>query len=142
MASTAIVARGTTLGVGDAASPEVYTTIANLDGWSGPSSNAADIEITDLSSTSKEFLLDLIDHGTVSVQGNFDPSNTQHIQLESDNRASTARNYQIKFVSSATSPAPSWTFNARVSEFSVDPAIASALRMSFTLRVTGDKTVA
>ena len=138
MASTGLVARGLTLSVATGASPD-YAVIPNLDNVSGPGSTAAEIEITDLSSTAKEFLLDLVDNGNVSVSGNFNPQETYHAQLQSDNAASTERNYRITFPSS---PEATYTFAARVSEFSPEGGIAAALRFSFTLRVTGAITVA
>lgn len=139
MASTALVARGSTIGVGDAASPEVYTTIANIDSISGPGSTAADIEVTDLSSTAKEFLLDLVDNGTVTCSGFYNPGDTQHDQLRSDNAASTQRNYRITL---SSSPQVTFTFAARVSEFTPEEAVAAAIRFTFTLRVTGAVTKA
>lgn len=139
MASTGLVARGTTIAVSDGASPEVYTTIPNIDSIGGPSATADEIEITDLSSTAKEYLLDLVDNGTVSISGNHNPTETLHDQLRSDNAASTARNYRITLPSS---PEVTYTFNARVSEFTMDEAIASALRFNATLRVTGAVTKA
>ena len=139
MASTAIVARGSTIGVGDAASPEVYTTIANIDSITGPGATAADIEVTDLSSTAKEFLLDLPDYGTVTCSGFYEPNNTQHEQLRADNAASTARNYRVTINSS---PQATYTFNARVSEFSPEEAVAAAVRFTFALRVNGVVTKA
>ena len=140
MTSTALVARGTTIGVGDAASPEVYTTIANVESIGGPSSSTGDIEITDLSSTAKEFLLDLVDHGTVSLAVNLDPNNTQHDQLRSDNAAGTARNYRITFASA--SPNVTYTFAARVAEFSQESGVGAPLRVTVGLRVTGAITKA
>lgn len=139
MTSTALVARGTTIGVGDAASPEVYTTIVNLDTISGPGSTAGEIEITDLSSTAKEYLLDLVDNGTVSCSGNYNPNDTQHAQLRSDNVASTERNYRITL---SSSPQVTATFAARVQDFTPDTSVAAAMRFDFTLRVSGTVTYA
>jgi hypothetical protein len=139
MASTAIVSRGSTLSVSDGASPEVYTALKNITTVPGPQSSAAEIEVTDLDSTAKEFLLDLADHGTITCQGFFNPNDTAHAQLQSDNVAGTARNYRITL---SSSPLATYTFSARVSEWSFEAVTAGAISLTFGLRITGAVTVA
>jgi len=139
MPSTGLVARGMSLAVSDGASPEVYTVIPNVDNISGPSSSTGEIEITDLASTAKEFLLDLVDHGQVSFTGYHNPTETLHAQLQTDLVASTERNYRITF---ASSPEVTWTFQARVSEFTQEGSVGTAKRFNAALRVSDSVTVA
>ena len=138
MVSTALVARGTTISVATGGSPE-YVQIVNVSSISGPGSTAAEIEITDLSSTAKEYLLDLVDNGTVSLSIFYNPNDTYHAQLRSDNADSTARTYRITM---NASPQVTATFSARVQGFTPDHSVANAHQVSVELRVTGTVTYA
>ena len=136
MTSTAIVARGTTIAYYDTTtSPNAYVNIPNISSVSGPSSTTGEIEVTDLYSTAKEYLLDLVDNGTVSLTGRFDPSDATQGVLETANAAGTALTFRISFPQ--VSPTVTYTFTARVSEFSRDATAGDASNLTVGLRVTG-----
>lgn len=130
----ALLSQSMTLGVGDGASPEVFSLITELNSIDGPNGQAPEIDVTDMSSTAREFVLGLEDEGEISLELNFIPTNTQHSQLRTDKNAGTKRNYQITFTDS---PATTWTFQALVKGLSVSNAIDGVSKGSVTLRVTG-----
>lgn len=136
MSTSALESQGVTIGVGDAASPEVYTTITEVTEITGPDGSASEIDVTDLSSSAKEYKRGLPDNGSVSFTLMYIPSDTQHAQLRSDFDSSTeqARNYRITFTDS---PATTWTFSAYVSTFSISNSIDGSLTASVALRVKG-----
>ena len=139
MSDSALEAQGMTLAASDAASPEVYTTIPQVNSLSGPDGSSSEIDVTDLSSTAKEFKMGLADSGSVSAEFFYIPADAQHAQLRSDWVARTLRNYRITFTDS---PQTTWTFAAYVTSFSTTAAVDAALAGSFTLRISGSITEA
>jgi len=141
MSTNALPSQGVTLGVGNTASPIVYTSIADITEITGPDGSAGDIETTDLSSTTKTFIRGLTDNGSVSFTINYIPANTQHAQLFSDfsSATETARNYRISFTDS---PITTWTFSAYVSAFSVSNGLDGVLTASVSIRIKGAITEA
>lgn len=68
----ALPTQGTTLTVNSTASPEVATTIGEVIDITGPTSSRGEIDVTSLESAAKEFLLELPDHGELSLNCNVD----------------------------------------------------------------------
>lgn len=141
MSTSALPSQGVTLGVGNTASPIVYTDIADITEISGPDGSAGDIETTDLSSTTKTFIRGLTDNGSVSFTLNHIPANTQHAQLFSDFSSATevARNYRITFTDS---PETTWTFSAYVNQFSISNGLDGVATASCSIRIKGAITEA
>lgn len=139
MSTAALASQGMTISVSDGASPEVYTAISESSDITGPDGSAGEIDVTDLSSTAKEFKRGLTDNGSVSVTMMFIPANTQHAQLRSDFNSATevARNYRLTFTDS---PNTLWTFNAYVSTLSITNSLDSTTTASLGLRIKGGIT--
>lgn len=133
-----ISSQGITVGYGDGASPEVFTTIANVTGVDGPSKENPEIDVTDLSSTAKEFIPGLVDNGEITLNLNFDVSNTTHDAVLDDLDAGTSRNYKITFAN--VSPSIAWTFNAFPRSFPVTAGVDQAATGTLTLRINGAVT--
>lgn len=73
----AIPAIGTLLQVGNGASPEIFNSIANIGDLSGPSVQAAVVDVTSHTSTSAPWRLKiptLLDPGTITFPLYFDPA--------------------------------------------------------------------
>ena len=139
MSSSALSSQGMTIGIGNGASPEVFTTIAEVKGIDGPGGQTAEIDVTDLSSTAKEFVLGLQDEGDITLDMNYIPSNTQHALLRTLRGSGDENNFRISFTDS---PVTTWTFGARVKGFSISNAVDNVTGLSVTLRVTGTITEA
>lgn len=141
MSTSALASQGMTLGVGNAASPEVYTSISDISDITGPDGSAGEIEVTDLSSSAKAFRRGLPDNGSVKFTIFYQPADTQHAQLFSDFSASTetARNYRITFTDS---PNTTWTFNAYVANFSISNGLDGVTTADVSLRIKGTITEA
>jgi len=135
MASTAITAQGTTIAIGDSASPIVYTTIANIKSWDGPNKSANDLDVTDLSSTAREFIQGIEDEGEVSLEGHYKGNNTQHAQLQDAVGSNTSYLFKITLSDSAYI-----TFTGRVSQFGMSGGVDAPVEMTLTLKVTGSIT--
>jgi hypothetical protein len=139
MSSTALQSQGMTLGIGDAASPEVYTTITNVNSMSGPGGSATEIDVTDLSSSAKEFRLGLQDEGEVTAEIQYVPADVQHALLRATRAAGTSKNFRITFTDS---PQTTWTFTAFVKTFSISNAVDGVTTASVALRISGSITEA
>lgn len=140
MASNALPTQGITVKVGDGATPtEVFTTIAEVTGFDGPTTEANEIEVTTLSSTAKEFISGLVDNGEVTLNVNAVPDDSQHRQIRNDIEAGTVRNYQIDF-NDGTTTNTTYTFAAFVKSFPFSAAPDDKLTGTITLRITGSIT--
>lgn len=141
MSTAALASQGMTLKVGDGASPELYTTISDLSDISGPDGSAGEIEVTDLSSTVKEYKRGLTDNGSVAGTLMFIPANTQHAQLRADFVSATevARSYRITFTDS---PQTTWTFSGYVASLPISNSLDGVTTASLSIRIKGTITEA
>lgn len=95
-------AKGTLQKIGDAASPEIYTTIGQVRSISGPTTTATVQDVTTHSTAGNwmEKLAVLIDPGTLSFPINYDPADATHqfaSGMWADMIALTDRNFQTVF---------------------------------------------
>lgn len=128
---------GTVLSRGDAASPEVFTAVGDVISISGPAITKDEIEVTALDSTSKEFIGALDDPGEITLELNWNPQDSEHVNLRADAEGSTVRNYRIVWndVSSTTVD-----FAAEVMEFSLNTEPNDAVKGSVRMKITGALT--
>ncbi len=134
MSSDAIEAQGTTLKIGDGASPEVFTAIPEIKSFSGPGGSASVIDSTDLASEAKEKLMGLHDEGQLTFEINYIMTNPEHQQLRTDRRNRTKRNFQLVFNDDSST---TWDFSAYVPGFSVSGGVDELINGSVTLEITG-----
>lgn len=90
----AILGAGSSLKLGDAASPEVFTKIAEVLRVGAIGQTAAEIDVTNLDSTAKEYIAALPDGETVSISMNF-VGGTEQNALRDGVR--TTRNFVMEF---------------------------------------------
>ena len=133
----ALTAQGTKLyrGTGTG-SPETFAAVTNLQSFSGPTTTRDEIETTTLDSTAKEYMLALKDHGEMTFDGLFVPTDTTQQDIFDDLDSSTARNWKVVFSDTVTTAA----FAARVKNAQFSGAQNDVVKMSLTLRITGDIT--
>lgn len=138
MATSAQKSQGATIGKGDGASPEVFTTVANINSISGPNLEANDIDVTDLESAAREYLSGIEDSGTIELEGFYDQTNAQHQQMRDNVGSNTAGNYKITL--SQGSPNETIDFSARVMSFSIGHSVDEAVTVSMSLKIDGAVT--
>ena len=137
--SSALTSQGMTIAIGNGASPEVFATINEVKSIDGPGGQTNEIDVTDLNSTAKEFILGLQDEGDITLDMNYLPSDTQHALLRTLRGTGATNNYRITFTDS---PATTWTFAALVKGFSISNAVDNVTGLSVVLRVSGTITEA
>jgi hypothetical protein len=128
-----ITSQGTTIGLGDAASPELYPAIPQVTNLSGPDGSASEIDVTNLSSTAKEFILGLKDEGSISMDIIWDERLASHASLRSLFASGASNNFRI---SDAGSPIKNYTFPAFVSTLSMSSGVDEVQRASVNLRIS------
>src|SRR5262245_3950652 len=134
MSQNAVLTQGTLLKRGDGGSPEVFTTVPDVTALSGPDATKSEIEVTDLSSTAKEFKGGLADFGRLTVELNYIPGNPVHAAMRNDfiSIASPVRNWQIAFVNGKQ-----WNFAGYVASFPGNTQPDSVQKSSMTIRLSG-----
>lgn len=129
---------GTTLYVGDGASPETFPSeneIAEVLSISGPEMDSDEVEVTPLNTpgAAKQYIGGLIDNGQMQLELNWIASQ-QQVQLINDQRTAVRRTYRITW---PTSPESSATFQAFVKTISFNTEAGAQIRNTMTLRITG-----
>jgi len=128
---------GTLLQVGDGASPtEVFSTIAEVTGLSGPSLSLETIDATHMESPNnfRELIPSLKSAGEVSFDLNFLPGESSQQGLTTDYLNRTLRNFRIVWTDTGTT---TWGFSAYITSFEPSAAIDDKLSASVTLTISG-----
>jgi hypothetical protein len=130
MATNAILGAGSSLKLGDAGSPEVFTKIAEVLRVGAIGQTAAEIDVTSLDSTAKEYIAALPDGETVSITMNF-VGGTQQNALRDGVR--TTKNFVMEFSDNTKA-----TFSMVILGFMRDETSPeSQLTASVSGRITG-----
>jgi hypothetical protein len=127
-----ITSQGTTISMLGVGSPE-YTVISQVTSLSGPDGSASEIDVTNLSSTAKEFLLGLKDEGSISMDVIWDERDTQHAALRTLFGSGAVSTFQI---ADAGTPTKYYTFPAFVSTLSMSSGVDEVQRASVNLRIS------
>lgn len=134
------VADGATIGRGDGASPEVFTTIAQVRTIGTVGLNRGLIDVTNLSSAAREYKKAIVDGQEISLSIQYDPDDTGHAGLRTDCSAEVSRNYRITLTDS---PAQTITFAAMAMNWTLSGIeIDNVIMLSCTLKPSGALTFA
>lgn len=140
MPTAAISGYGTLLKRGDAGSPETFSTVGEVRSMSGPSMETDEIDVTTHSSAAagafKEFIMGLIDAGSIEFDTNYVPSDPTHIGLRNDFLNRTKRNWQIVLPGAIQTISFAGYVKSMPFEFPVDDAIMQKI----SIRCTGAPT--
>lgn len=112
--TSAVLGSGATLQLGSGASPQVYTTIAEVLRCGPIGSTNPEVDVTNLDSTAKEYIAGLADGNTVEFEMNWLVGNTQQTQLRTDAAAGNTANLRMVW---PTSPNTSAKFDFVVLTF-------------------------
>lgn len=134
-----VKSQGCTLALSDGASPEVYTSIANLVSFQGPTGSRQVIDATVLASTGKDKDVGIPDYGQITFEFNWSPAGADAALVDTwDNFiAGTLHNWRITFTDS---PQTTFSFAAYVLNFSYSANLDDIVRGSVTLEISGSVT--
>lgn len=134
----ALTAQGSVLKLSDMGDPATFTAIGEVIGVSGlGGGGATEIDVTDLSSTGKEFILGLKDEGEITISMNLDTGDTQQTALRTARDAATVRDFELDLTDSGPTTI---SFSAYVKSFAIDLAVDSKIGLEVSLRITGAAT--
>jgi len=132
---------GALLKKGDGASPEVFTTIAQVGDITGPSQKADTIETTthDNANAYRTFIAGLLEGGDIKVPIFFDPANSTHTGLITTLEARVACNFTLVIPSS---PTKTWSFAGVVTDLGHSYKLKDAIMADLSIKVSGKPTLA
>ena len=140
--SNAAMGAGAAFGIGDGASSESFTDLAEVLSISPPSQSVDIIDVTHLKSTNRvrEFIDGMIDPGEVSMEMNFVPGSAADIAIQALEGLSTTTTFRVTFPD-GQSGSVTWIFAGLLAGY--EPAIPSGEKMTATVnfKVTGTTTV-
>lgn len=137
MSTNAVAAQGTTLAVGTTTDATNFTTLTEISTFSGPVQSSAEYEVTDLSSTAKEFKQALDDPGTLTMSIFYKGTDTEHILIRDRVGSGTSDFYKLTFADSSNV-----TFAAEVNGFTRNASVDGPATADVSLRISGALTEA
>jgi hypothetical protein len=133
-----VEAQGAVFNIGNEDVPLTYTVVGrvtNINGIGG--GQATVIDTTDLSSTHREFIMGLADEGEITIDLNFDPTDSGQDKLSAARNSRQVQDFQVVLNDVG---ATTFTFQGFVLSFSKDIAIDSQISGSASIRITGAVT--
>lgn len=149
--NSGFIGLGAALKIGDGASPEVFTAIANVKSISGPGRTVEIVDTTHLGSSSgyREKRPHLKDGGTVSADTSFDPTHATHKNAAGglvyifENKL--LKNYLLDWTgcvdASGTSMTWGESFAGYVSNLSGETPMDDLVGLSLEITITGPVTL-
>lgn len=138
MASTAINAQGATLEVDVAIAGTPDTEIANLKSFSGFDGEASEIDVSNLSSTSKEFRLGLKDSGSFGIEWHPDYSDAGQNDVRAAESSGATKTFRLTLPNGTTATFAGLVKNAG----SISGGVDGVVDGSVAIKITGDVTIA
>lgn len=139
-----IRAHGTLLKIGDGATAETFTSIAEVTNIQGPGLTADSLDMTHHASPSafREFVQGLKDGGEVTLDLNYIPTAaTQDASsgLLNDYENGTLRNFELVFPDAGNT---TWSITGIVTNFTPAAPVDGKLGASVTIKLSGAPTLA
>lgn len=130
---------GVKIQIGDAAEPEVFTTIAEITDFNGPNETSPSIDVSNFDSEAREFIAGLKDGGEVTFSCNFVGSNAQQQALRTAQKNRVKKNFKI-LINDAALDADKTTIElaANVTGFSLTGSVDAAIKAAISLKVSGE----
>lgn len=125
---------GKTITAAGTITPLSWTKVENLVSFNGFDGQASELDVTDLDSTAKEFMLGLQDWGTFSFDVNRDFNDAGQQAVDAAKRAGAQKAFKLTLPNGKTK-----TFNGYVKNSPLEGGVDQVLKTSgVTLRITGD----
>ena len=98
--TSAVLGSGAALALGSGASPQVYTTVAEVLRCGPIGSTNPEVDVTNLDSTAKEYIAGLADGNTVEFEMNWIGGNAQQESLRTQQASGTTVNMRMTWPTS------------------------------------------
>lgn len=123
---------GKTITAAGTATSATFTSIINVRSFSGFDGAASEIDVTNLASVAKEFVLGLVDSGQLTFEIDYNSTNAGHIALRSKQVSGVLTNFKLTLPDATVI-----TFTAYVKKFSLAGGVDAVVRTSVDLRISG-----
>jgi hypothetical protein len=134
MTTHAIKAQGFKLEIETGAfSPPHWLEVKEVKSFNEQQAESADIDVTHLQSTAKEFLTGLPDNGTFTGDINFVIGDPGQIAMRAARESQTVQNFRATFSDTSTAE-----FSGFVKSMPVSGGVDQAVASSFSIKVTGE----
>ncbi len=131
----AVLGKNATLQLGSGASPQVYTTIAEVLRCGPIGSTNPEVDVTNLDSTAKEFIAGLAEGNNVEFDVNFIANNTEQSSLRTSQASGSTVNLRMVW---QTSPIQNAQFDLVLLTFEISETTPDAQVMaSISGRISG-----
>ena len=108
------------------------------------SGTAAEIDVSDLQSTAKEFVTGLADNGSMTLTGFYDPNDEGQRTLETLRETGAINSYRIGVRNAISVGSPTgfttFSFSGFVQTFPISLGVDAAVTFTVTVRITGPIT--
>lgn len=136
MASTAISAQGSTLEIDTTTAGTPDTEIANIKSFSGFDGEASEIDVTNLSSTAKEFRVGLQDFGSFSFEWDVDFDDAGQNAVRAAQASGAVKTFVLTLPDSSTATFTGLVKNATSLSGGVDQVVTGSVNIKITGAVT------
>ena len=131
----AIETQGFYFRIGNGDSPLTYTEVKEVTSFNGFDGQAAEIDVTHLQSTAKEFLMGLQDFGSFSIECSYLAADSGQDKMRAAKASRAIQDFKIEF-----SDASYATFQGYVLSAPVSGGVDAKVDTSFAVRITGSVT--
>lgn len=138
MASTAIAAQGATLQVDKLTPGTADVSVANIKSFSGFDGEASEIDVTNLSSTAKEYRAGLQDFGSFSMEWNPDFTDDGQNEVRAAQASGAVKTFLLTLPNATTATFQGIVKNASSMSGGVDAVVDG----SVSIKITGNVTIA
>jgi hypothetical protein len=135
--ANAIETQGFKLYIGNDDSPNGYVEVKEITNFSGFDGQAAEIDVTHLQSTAKEFLMGLQDFGSFNIDVNYLPLDSGQVNMRAAKVSRARKGFLAQFSDGSTAE-----FSGYVLSNPVSGGVDSKVDGSFAIRITGSVTFA
>ncbi len=135
--ANAIETQGFLVEIGNGDSPLTYTTVDEIKSFTGFDGAAAEIDVTHLQSTAKEFLMGLQDFGGFTMEANYLAEDAGQVLVRAAKASRAIQDIKLTFSDLSTA-----IFQAFVLSAPLSGGVDAAVDASFQLRISGDVTFA
>jgi hypothetical protein len=120
---------------GGTATPTTFTAVANVKTFSGFDGSASEIDVTNLSSTAKEYRLGLTDPGQFTIEIDYDGTNAGHVALRAKQQSGLLSNFKLTLPN-----AQNITFTGFVKKFALAGGVDAVAKTAVDIRISGPIT--
>lgn len=134
--SNALPTQGFKFEIGDNASPVDFTEIGEVTSFQGLDGQAAEIDVTHLQSTAKEYIMGLQDFGNFQIDVNYLPDDVGQQALRAAKATRVKHDFKATLSDNTTIE-----FQGYVLSNPISGGVDAKVDGSFQIRVTGDVVV-